>query len=464
MSDTTPKNQYNAIVIGGGPAGYVAAIKAAQLGLSAALVEKDEPGGTCLNRGCIPTKAYLKNAEIIEHIHAASSRGIHLADNTVQIDMPAVVKMKETIVKKLTRGVRSLLKGNKVEFIPGEGVLQADKTVLVNNKIKLKADTIIIAGGSQPSSIPVPGLDSDKVLDSTALLNLQSIPKHLAVIGGGVVGVEMALIFRSFGAQVSIIEMEKSVLSFFDDSLTEFAGNMLRKKGIDVYCGTRLESVEDSGAFLTLKMSSGKTLQADTALLAVGRKADLSALGNSGVAVEKNCVVVDDYLMTNIPGVYAAGDITGRKMLAHAAYKQGETAAENAAGGRHKANLRFVPSVVYSIPEIASVGLTEAEAKAKGSISTGFFPLSANGKALAAGESDGFVKVISDKTYGEVLGVHMAGPGASEIINEAAALMAMEITTEEIINIIHGHPTVGEAFVEASASCLNKALHLPPGM
>ena len=459
--------KYKIVVIGGGPAGYVAAIRASQLGAEVALVEQDILGGTCLNRGCIPTKAYLKNAEIIQEIKKASSRGIKLVNDDFVVDMPATLRMKNKVVKKLTDGVGGLLKSNKVDVFYGRGVLQDGNTVLVNGnkneKNLLKADKIIIAGGSRASTVPIPGIESSLVLSSDEVLSMDTLPSSMVIIGGGVIGVEMALIFLSFGVKVEIIEMEDRLLPFIDSSISDFGRRLLAKNGAEIHTGISLERIEERKKGLSLTLSTGKILKAEKAMLSIGRVPDLSCLGELPVKADKGRILVNDYQETSIQGIYAAGDITGQKMLAHAAFKLGETAAENALGAKMTANLKYVPSVIYSLPEMASVGMSEEEATRKYTVSTGYFPLSANGKALAVGEAEGFIKIVTDKKYGEVLGVHMAGPGVSEIINEAAALMAMEVTSHEIADIIHGHPSVGEAFSEAAADSLGRCIHLPPG-
>jgi len=457
--------EYRIIVIGGGPAGYVAAIKASQSGARVALIEEDSIGGTCLNRGCIPTKAYLKNAEIIENIHKASSRGIKIKNPGIEIDMKATLRMKNKIVSQLTGGVKSLLKAGGVDIYAGHGVIQSAGSVLVNDSQLLSGDNIIIAGGSVASRIPIPGIESPLVLTSEELLSLDDLPDSLAVIGGGVIGVEMALILLAFGVKVDVIEMADSLLPFMDSSLSRLIEKKLLKKGAVIHKSSGLQLIEENNNSLSLTLSSGSVINSDKALLSIGRIPNLSAvpaLEKLNLRTEKGSLVVNDFLETTVPGIYAAGDITAKKMLAHAAFKMGEIAAENALGAQKTIDLRYVPSVVYSLPELASVGLNEEEASCKTSIRTGFFPLAANGKALAAGESEGFVKIITDSRYGEVLGVHIAGPGASEIINEAAALMAMEVTSHEIADIIHGHPSVGEAFMEAAADSLGRCIHLPP--
>lgn len=459
--------KYKIAIIGGGPAGYVAAIRASQLGARVALVEQDILGGTCLNKGCIPTKAYLKNAEIIQEIKKASSRGIKLVNDDFVIDMPATLRMKNKAVKKLTDGVAGLLKSNKVDVFYGQGIIQDGNTVLVNGKNNeksvLKADKIIIAGGSKASTVPIPGIESPMVLSSDEVLSMDSLPPSLVIIGGGVIGVEMALIFLSFGVKVEIIEMEDRLLPFMDSSISDFCRRLLAKNGAGIHTRVRLERIEERKTGLFMTLSSGKTLEAEKAMLSIGRIPELTCLGKVPIETDNGRILVNDYQETSIPGIYAAGDITGQKMLAHAAFKLGETAAENALGNKKAANLKFVPSVIYSLPEMASVGMSEEEATRNYTVSTGYFPLSANGKALAVGEAEGFIKVVTDKKYGEVLGVHMAGPGVSEIINEAAALMAMEVTSHEIADIIHGHPSVGEAFSEAAANSLGRCIHLPPG-
>ena len=389
MKDNMAKSEndeYSLIVIGGGPAGYVAVIKAAQLGAGVALVEQETLGGTCLNRGCIPTKAYLKNAEIIEEIKQVNA--------AFDIDMPATVKMKNKVVRKLTSGVGSLLKSNNVDVFYGEGILQADKSVLVNGEIVLKGENILIASGSRVARIPIPGIESPLVLSSDDILSMEELPSSLVIIGGGVIGVEMALIFLAFGLSIDIIEMENRLLPFMDASLSDFAGQLLKKKGAGIHTDVRLEKIEETEPGLSLTLSSGKVLEADKALLSVGRVPALSVLGDIEVETDKGRILVNEYQETSVSGIYAAGDVTGQKMLAHAAFKLGEIAAENALGARKKADLRYVPSVVYSLPELASVGLTEEEAARKSSVSTGYFPLAANGKALAVGEA--FMEAAAD--------------------------------------------------------------------
>ncbi len=472
------ENKYDVIVIGGGPAGYVAAIKAAQVGAKTACVEKDILGGTCLNRGCIPTKNFLKSADFLYEMEEAASRGIKLESDKFTIDMPAVVKAKDKVVKKLTGGVGTLLKANKVDVFYGKGIARSATVIQVSGgksgDLTLNTGAIILAGGSKAVKLPIPGVESERVLTSDEILDIQEVPSALAIIGGGVIGVEMAMVFAAFGSKVTIVELEPAILPFMEKEASDLVLKSLKKKGVDVKTGIKLEKFEETESGIKLVLGNGETVEADKALLSIGRSADLSCAEGLNIKTERGKIVVNDEMETSVKGIFAPGDVNGLKMLAHAAFKMGEAAAVNAAkyagvsseevNGHApvKADLRYVPAVVYSVPEVASVGLSEAAAAEKGPIAVGNFPLAANGRALAAGAPEGFVKVIIDSKYGEILGVHIVGHGASEIINEAAALMAMEITAHEVAEIMHGHPTVSEAFMEAAADALGKCIHLPP--
>ena len=460
QADAGSSNLYDVVVIGGGPAGYVAAIKAAQLGGKVALVEKDVLGGTCLNRGCIPTKTYLKNAEIIDTIRHADRRGILLGSTDLKLDMEKIVSVKNSVVKTLTGGVAGLLASYGVKTYNGVGRITKDKKVSVDGKELIAAKKIILAGGSKPSRLNIPGMESRLVLTSDEILDLKEIPEELAIIGGGVIGIEMATVFGAYGSKVTIIEMEPRLLPFMDREISSEMEKYAKEKGFRVMTSARLERIEEIGGKLKIITDKGE-LKADRALLSVGRVPDLEALGEIEFAMERGKVKVNDKMETSVKGIYAAGDITGRLMLAHAAFKMGEVAAANAMGHNETANLVYTPSCVYTAPEVGSVGLTEEAAAARHDISVGRYLFGANGRALASGESSGFVKVIVDKKYGEILGVHIVGPAAAEIVNEAAALMSMEITAYEVSEIIHGHPTFSEAFMEAVADSLKKSIHKP---
>lgn len=466
-------DEFDVVVIGGGPAGYVAAIKAAQLGGKVAIVEKVHFGGTCLNKGCIPTKTFLKNAEIIEGIEMAGKRGIILENDKFTIDMPKVVKLKNDIVKTLTNGVQGLLKSNDVKIYNGIGKINVDKDVVVTNdkgETVLRTDKIILAGGSKVGRINISGIDSPKVLTSDDILDIQQIPKSLAVIGGGVVGIELGQVFNSFGSEVTVVEMMDRIIPGVDRESSETLRKELEKKGMKILTSTAIKEIVDNGDTLTIKVDGKDDIVAEKALLSIGRVPDLEGIGEIDLELENGKVKVDKYMETSVKGIYAPGDINGTRMLAHAAFRMGEIAAENAIQGNHRAtrletnssaSIYTIPSAIYTVPEVAMVGLTEEQAKEKYDISVGKFAFVGNGRALASGESAGFVKVIADKKYGEILGVHIVGPSAAEIINEAATLMKMEITVDEVIKTIHGHPTYSEALFEACADVLGEAVHLP---
>ena len=453
--------KYDIVVVGGGPAGYIAAIKAARLGAKTALIEKSVVGGTCLNRGCIPTKTYLKTAEMIEHIRHAASRGIMIADAQLKVDMPTAVMEKNKAVKKLTGGVALLLKSNGVDVFNGEAKIHPDKTVSMGDT-KIFADKVILAGGSKAAKLNIPGIDLKHVLTSDEILDIDHVPKSLAIIGGGVIGVEMASVFAAFGSKVTVIELMDNVLPMMDGDVSNAIRKALEKRGITIYSGTKVENIKEAEGGATVYTDNQQPIEAEYVLLSIGRLPDLSAVDGLGVETERGYVKTDDMMQTSIGWIYAPGDINGKCMLAHAAFKMGEVAAKNAMGHRKKAHLAYVPSCVYTTTEVGCVGLTEQQAKAKYDVSIGLFPFGANGRALASGEAEGFVKVVTDKRYGEVLGVHIVGPSAAELISEAASLMATEITANEIAAIIHAHPTYAEAFMEAVADSLGECLHLPP--
>ncbi|MBB6217424.1 dihydrolipoamide dehydrogenase [Anaerosolibacter carboniphilus] len=461
VEDKAAEENFDVVVIGGGPAGYIAAIKAAQLGGRVALIEKDTIGGTCLNRGCIPTKTYLKNAEMIEMIRHAKSRGILLKDDTFRLDMEKIVGLKNEVVKTLTTGVAGLLKSYDVKVYKGTGKLEKDKRVIINEKQRIGGKSIILATGSKGGKINIPGIESPLALTSDEILDLKEVPNRLVIIGGGVIGVELATIYAAYGSDVSIIEMAERIVPNMDHEISEELGNLLMKKGMKIYTNKRLERIDERLSTIYLHSADGQVLEADKALLSIGRVPDLDALGEVTLQLDRGKIKVNERMETSEVGIYAPGDINGRRMLAHAAFKMGEVAAINAMGGDASIFFHNIPSCIYTLPEVAAVGLTEYEAKQKHEISIGKFPFGGNGRALASGETAGFVKVIIDRKHGEILGVHILGPGAAEMINEAAALMEMEITAHEISEIVHGHPTFSEALMEACADSLRKCMHLP---
>ncbi|MGI6074034.1 MAG: dihydrolipoyl dehydrogenase [Fermentimonas sp.] len=459
------EDNYNVVVIGGGPAGYVAAIKAAQLGAKVAIVEKGTFGGTCLNVGCIPSKTFLKNVEIIDNIKNAASRGIIVKDPEISFDMNKVLEFKNGVVKKLTGGVEALLKANGVDIYRGEGKVNSNKDVVVNGTQIIKGDKIILAGGSKVFMIDIPGIKNDKVLTSDDLLDVKEVPETLVVLGGGVIGAEMGLSFSGLGSKVTIVEMQDHIVSMFDDDVTNELSKIIKKRGIEVVTSAKVTEVVDKGDKIEIKIEGKDSIVADKALLAIGRVPDLESLGELKFETERGRIKVDQYMETSVKGIYAPGDINGIKMLAHVAFRMGEVAAENAVKGNvRQLKLLSTPSVVYTLPEVAMVGLTEAQARAKygDDIRIGRFNFSANGRALASGEAEGFVKVVADNKYGEVLGVHIIGPSAAELITQASLIMEMEITVDEVVKTIYGHPTYSEAIFEAFADVLGEAVHGMP--
>mgnify|MGYP005848367979 CR=1 FL=1 len=368
---------------------------------------------------------------------------------------------KNKVVAKLTGGVSSLLKSNGVDVYSGEAKIRPDKTVSAWETV-LKADQVIFAGGSKTAKLSLPGMDSARVLTSDEIFDIGRVPESLVIIGGGVIGTEIASAFAAFGSRVTIIELMGNVLPMMDDDISNMIRKSLEKKGVAIYTETKIERAEDIKDAIKVYTDKREAVEAEYALMSVGRVPDLSAVEGLGLEIERGAVKTDDTMRTNIGWIWAPGDVNARCMLAHAAFKMGETAAENAMGHFKRADLRYVPSCVYTSPEAGSAGLTERQAREKYDISVGMFPFGANGRALASGEAEGFVKIIADKKYGELLGVHIAGPGAAEMINEAASLMAAEITVNEIAGFVHGHPTYSEAFMEAAADCIGQCLHLPP--
>ncbi|MCB4975149.1 dihydrolipoyl dehydrogenase [Streptococcus mutans] len=456
-------DEYDMIVVGGGPAGYYAAIRGAQLGGKVAIVEKSEFGGTCLNKGCIPTKTYLKNAEILDGIKIAAGRGINFASTNYTIDMDKTVAFKDTVVKTLTSGVQGLLKANKVTIFNGLGQVNPDKTVTVGSET-IKGHNIILATGSKVSRINIPGIDSPLVLTSDDILDLREIPKSLAVMGGGVVGIELGLVYASYGTEVTVIEMADRIIPAMDKEVSLELQKILSKKGMNIKTSVGVAEIVEANNQLTLKLNDGSEVVAEKALLSIGRVPQLSGLENLNLELERGRIKVDDYQETSISGIYAPGDVNGRKMLAHAAYRMGEVAAENAIWGNvRKANLKYTPAAVYTHPEVAMCGITEEQARQEyGNVLVGKSSFSGNGRAIASNEAQGFVKVIADAKYHEILGVHIIGPAAAEMINEASTIMENELTVDELLRSIHGHPTFSEVMYEAFADVLGEAIHNPP--
>ncbi|VJF00493.1 dihydrolipoyl dehydrogenase [Streptococcus pneumoniae] len=427
-----------------------------------ALVEKSELGGTCLNRGCIPTKTYLHNAEIIENIGHAANRGIVIENPNFTVDMEKLLETKSKVVNTLVGGVAGLLRSYGVTVHKGIGTITKDKNVLVNGSELLETKKIILAGGSKVSKINVPGMESPLVMTSDDILEMNEVPESLVIIGGGVVGIELGQAFMTFGSKVTVIEMMDRIVPAMDAEVSKNLRLILERKGMTILTGTKLQEIIEENGQLRIKVEGKDDIIASKALLSIGRMPDLEGIGEVEFELDRGCIKVNEYMETSVPGIYAPGDINGTKMLAHAAFRMGEVAAENALKGNHAvAKLNLTPAAIYTLPEVAAVGLTEEQAREKYDVAIGKFNFAANGRAIASDAAQGFVKVIADKKCGEILGVHIIGPAAAELINEASSIIEMEITVEEMLKTIHGHPTYSEVMYEAFADVLGMAIHSP---
>lgn len=456
------------VIIGGGPGGYVAAIRAAQLGGDVTLIEKEYLGGTCLNVGCIPTKALLHSAELYEEVKNGAKYGV-VADN-VRMDFSKAQERKKAVTKQLVSGVKGLLKSYNVRVLMGQASFISKDTLEVKTDSGsdiIKADRFIIAAGSIPVKPPIPGIDSKLCLDSTGALELEEVPKTMLIVGGGVIGVEIATLFNALGCKVTIVEMLNEILPMMDGELTKMIRSKLEKKGVEIYTSAKVKSFKDLGKSVevAVEMNDGtdKMFACEKALISIGRRPNTAALGleNAGIANDRGKILVNDKMETSVPGIYAVGDCIGKIMLAHIASAQGEVAAENALGHKCIFDSKTNPSCVYTDPEYASVGLTEEEAKAQGiDYVVGRFPLAANGRALIMGQ-EGMVKIIADKKYKEVLGAHILGPRATDMIGELGLAIGMEATIDEVIKTIHGHPTLTEAIKEAALDVEKRPIHMP---
>ena len=448
------------LVVGGGPGGYVAAIRAAQLGAKVTLIEKDKLGGTCLNRGCMPTKAMLHTSEIYETATHSADIGIVGAD--VQIDWTKVQGFRASVVEKLTSGVQALCKANKVKVITGEAKFTGPKTVAVGGE-SFTADKVIIAAGSYPILPGIPGV-KEYAIDSTACLSLDHIPESMLVIGGGVIGLELGSVYRRYGAKVVVVELQEKLLPGMDAELTKLLETKLVGEGLEIYTSTAVTKVEKTADGLKVSTDNGKEFVVEQVLAAAGRGPATEGLGldTAGIQLENGFIQTNEKQETNVPGVYAIGDCTGKLMLAHAAMAMGEVAADNALGGEKAFYPEQSPSCAYVGPEFAGVGYTEDALKERGiAYKVGKFPTSGNGRSLVAGHTDGMVKVLAGTEYGEILGVHILAPGATELIEEAALAIKLEATLEEFTETIHCHPTVAEAVRESALNADGMAIHIP---
>lgn len=452
---------YDAIVIGGGPGGYTCAIRIAQLGGKSCVVEEDKVGGTCLNRGCIPTKALLTSAGLVSKFKRAKDFGI-VAEN-FHADFSSIMQRKDRIVTRLRAGVEYLLKNNSVELIKGRGKILEKGKVEVTTPVILNGKNIVIATGSKPAKIPGIEYDSTSILSSDEMLALTNLPASILIIGGGVIGTEFACIFSELGSAVTIVEMLPQILPTEDEEVAKTLRQILEKRGVKIYTETKVDAVQKSQLTVDSKLSNGETLQTEKVLVCTGRIPNSAGIGleETGVKSEKGRVLVDERMRTNIEGVYAIGDVIGGILLAHVAMNEGIIAAENIMGKDVKIDYTAVPSCIFTFPEIGSVGLTEKKARELcAEVVIGKFPFTASGKALASGESEGFVKIVSDK-FGKILGVHIIGPEATNLIAETTLCIQNNIGIDGIIKTIHAHPTLPEAILEASLDVKGEAVHIP---
>lgn len=456
---------YDLVVIGAGPGGYVAAIRAAQLGMKVAIAEKDACGGTCLNYGCIPTKALYKNAEVVDELQHAGDFGISLKG--YDIDMKKVQARKAKIVKTLSGGVEFLLKGNKVDLVKGAAKILAPGKVDVDGKV-LETKKILIASGSKSSKPPIKGIDNPGVITSKEALEMDRVPGKIVIIGGGVIGIEFAGIYRAFGAEVTVVEFMPKIIPAVDKEITDRLQKLLEKKGIAFMVGTKVEAIDKSGKALSVtvdKDGAKSTLPCDQVLVSTGRELDIEGLNLDGLGVkyDRKGVKVDENYQTSVPGIYAIGDVTGRVMLAHVASEEGKVCVERMNGEDAQVDYDLIPSAIFTFPDVATVGLSEEQAKERGlDYEVGKFQFSGNGKALTMNSGDGMVKVIVSKDKQRILGVHILGPNASDLLTEAVLAMRGEFTVEEAANTMHGHPTLSEAFEEALTLTLGRGIHSAP--
>jgi dihydrolipoamide dehydrogenase len=461
---------YDVIIIGSGPGGYVAAIRASQLGLKTAIVEKAELGGICLNWGCIPTKALLKSAQVFEYLNHAKDYGINIS-GTSAIDFKAIIQRSRNVADKMSKGVQFLIKKNKIDVIKGFGKIKPGKKVSVTNETgnvsEYTANHIIIAVGARSRVLPNLPQDGVKIIGYREAMTLKEQPKSMVVVGSGAIGSEFAYFYQTIGTKVTLVEFQPNIVPLEDEEVSKTLEKSFKKIGMEVMTSSEVLSVDTSGKACKVKIKTPKgeqVVECDVVLSAVGITANIEGIGleEVGIATDKGKIIVDKYYQTNIPGYYAIGDCVGGQALAHVASAEGITCVEKIAGQNPEPiDYNNIPACTYCWPEIASVGYTEKAAKEAGyEIKVGKFPFSASGKASAAGYNDGFIKLIFDAKYGELLGAHMIGANVTEMIAEIVAARKLETTAHEIIKSIHPHPTMSEAIMEAAAAAYGEVIHL----
>jgi dihydrolipoamide dehydrogenase len=461
-------NAYDVIIIGSGPGGYVTAIRASQLGLKTAIVEKESLGGVCLNWGCIPTKALLKSAQVFEYLKHAGDYGLSVKEYDKDFD--AVVNRSRDVAAGMSKGVQFLMKKNKIDVLNGHGKILAGKKVSVTLDDKTEeysAKNIIIATGARSRELPSLPQDGEKIIGYRKAMTLPKQPKKLIVVGSGAIGIEFAYFYNAMGTEVTVVEFQDRIVPVEDEEISKQLERSFKKSGIKMITSAEVTGVDTSGKGVkaTVKKANGEEiLSADVVLSAVGIKTNIENLGleDVGIVVDRDKILVNDFYQTNLPGYYAIGDVTSGQALAHVASAEGILCVEKIAGHQvEPLNYGNIPGCTYCFPEIASVGMTEAQAKEKGyDIKVGKFPFSASGKAQAGGNPEGFVKVIFDAKYGEWLGCHMIGVGVTEMIAEAVLGRKLETTGQEVLKTVHPHPTMSEAVMEAVADAYGEVIHL----
>lgn len=463
------EKNYDCIVIGAGPGGYVAAIRAAQLGLKTAVVEREAPGGVCLNWGCIPTKALLKAAELYQHFQHASAFGIQA--EKIEYDFAAVIDRSRRVAANMTKGVQFLFKKNKIDLIMGTGKVKPGNFVAVSDESggekSYSYKNVIIATGARARTLPSLPVDGERVITYRHALALRQQPQKLLVIGAGAIGIEFAYFYNSFGTEVTVVELLETVLPIEDQEISKALEKNLGKQGIDVKTKTMVESIERKGETVNAILKTGDKVEqwsGDYCLVAIGVQGNCEDLGleEIGIQPERSFINVDEYYQTQVPGHYAIGDIIGAPWLAHVASHEGIIAAEHMAGaGPHPLDYQGVPGCTYCKPQVASIGMTEADAReARSSVAVGRFPFKASGRAIAVNEPEGMVKVVIDSELEEILGVHIIHAEATELIGEASIILSHEGTASSVFNTIHAHPTLSEAIMEAMGDALGRPIHI----
>ncbi len=462
MTPTIRDYDYDVAVIGGGPAGVTAALRASRQGAATVLFEKQEIGGVSMNEGSLPMKTYLFAARSLDEVRRSAEKGVCIKGE-VRFDLETLHAYKEKVVGRMRIEKEELLSRSGVTVIEEEAALIAPHTIRCGKRT-VTASSILLCGGSVVKELHVEGEDLPGVLTAEEVFSMTSLPKELLIVGGGVIGCEIACAFHRFGSEVTIVEEQEVLVPTFDEDVSRTLREIFEKEGIRVITGGKIGSFYEEGDKTCLLLKDGNRLSADVILLSVGRRPDESCLGELAGQIERERgkIMVDDQCRTSIPGIFACGDLTNRSIVAHSAIRMGEVAAHNACGNEKVLNLNRAPLCLFTIPEAAGIGLTEREAKRSGDIMIGTYPFIGNERAVASGETEGFVKVIADRGYGEILGVHIVGPNASEMIVEAKTMMDMEITVYEVADIVHPHPTCSEAFMLACADAIGECLEIPP--